>query len=52
MDYIPMKDLNKHRICDRSKDKKTVTIIRDGCKTIITANTDGTLNISFELVAA
>ena len=52
MDYIPMKDLNKHRICDRSKDKKTITIVRDGCKTIITANTDGTLNISFELVAA
>jgi len=52
MEYTPMKDLNKHRTCDRSEDKKVVTIVRDGCKTIITANPDGTLNVDFELIPA
>lgn len=52
MDYTPMKDLNKHRTCDRSADKKVVTIVRDNCKTIITANPDGTLDVRYELIAA
>ena len=50
--YVPMKDLNKHRTCDRSEDGKIITIIRDGCMTIITANEDGTLNVSYELLPA
>ncbi len=52
MKFIPMRDLKKHRTCDRSADKKVITIVRDGCMTIITANNDGTLNVSYELIAA
>lgn len=52
MDYIPMKDLNKHRTCDRSSDRKVISIVRGNCKTIITANPDGTLNVSYELIPA
>lgn len=52
MEYIPMKDLNKHRTCDRSADGKVVEIVRDNCKTIITANPDGTLNVNYELIPA
>ena len=52
MEYTPMKDLNKHRTCDRSADKKVVTIVRGDCKTIITANPDGTLNVEYEKIAA
>lgn len=52
MDYTPMNDLNNHRTCDRSSDEKVVTIVRGDCKTIITANPDGTLNVQFEMIAA
>lgn len=52
MEYTPMKDLNKHRTCDRSADGKIVEIIRGDCKTIITANPDGTLNVTYELIPA
>ncbi len=52
MEYTPMKDLNNHRTCDRSADEKIVTIVRGDCKTIITANPDGTLNVEFEIIAA
>lgn len=41
----PVRDLNKHRICDISEDNKIVTIVRDNCITYITANADGTLNV-------
>lgn len=50
MTYIPMKDLNKHRTCDRSADMRTITIVRGNCKTIITANPDGTLNVDYEFI--
>ena len=52
MEQIPMKDLNKHRTCDRSEDGKIVEIIRGDCKTIITANPDGTLNVAYKKIAA
>lgn len=51
MDEI-IKDLNKKRVCDRSVDHKVVIIVRDGCKTLITANLDGTLDIKFEVIPA
>ena len=49
---MPQKDLNKHRTCDRSMDGKVITILRDGCLTVITANADGTLNVNYEVVSA
>lgn len=52
MEYTPMKDLNKHRTCDRSVDKRIVAIVRGDCKTIITANPDGTLDVKFEKIVA
>lgn len=47
-----IRDLNKKRVCDLSVDRKVVTIVRDGCKTLITANPDGTLDIKFEVIPA
>ena len=52
MEYTPVKDLNNHRSCDVSEDGKVVAIQLKGCKTIITANPDGTLNFTFEMSAA
>lgn len=52
MEYTPLKDLNKNRVCDRSEDGKTITIVRKGCKTIITANADGTLEVKYEMIPA
>lgn len=40
-----IKNLNKHRVCDRSYDKKVITIKDGNCLTIITAASDGTLKI-------
>ena len=40
-----IKNLNKHRVCDRSYDKKVITIKDGNCLTIITAGPDGTLII-------
>ena len=47
-----IRNLNKHRVCDRSYDKKTVTIKDGNCLTIIKASPDGTLNIEHKLLAA
>ena len=52
VEYTPLKDLNKNRVCDRSEDGKTITIVRKGCKTIITANADGTLEVKYEMIPA
>lgn len=52
MEYTPMRDLNNHRICDRSDDNKIVSIVRGNCITYITANPDGTLNVTSEYFAA
>ena len=52
MDFTPVKDLNKHRTCDISSDLKIITIVRGDCKTIITANPDGTLDYKFSKIAA
>ncbi len=50
--FYQVKDLNKHRACDISEDKKVITIVRGNCLTRITANPDGTLNFEFELLFA
>ena len=47
-----IRNLNKHRVCDRSYDKKTITIKDGNCLTIIKASPDGTLNIEHKLLAA
>lgn len=41
-------NLDGHRVCDYSDDRKTVVIEKKGCITRITANPDGTLNIENE----
>lgn len=40
-----VRNINNKRICDISNDKKVIEICLKGCLTIITANSDGTLNI-------
>ncbi len=52
MEYEPVQDLNHHRKCDISTDRKIISIVRDGCVTYITANPDGTLNVRHELLPA
>lgn len=47
-----IKNLNKHRVCDRSYDKKVITIKDGNCLTIITAAPDGTLNVVHKSLAA
>lgn len=47
-----IKNLKKHRVCDRSIDGKVVTIKDGDCLTIITAAPDGTLKIEHKLLAA
>lgn len=46
----PIKDLNKHRVCDISDDQKVITIVRKDCITYITANPDGTLSIASKYI--
>lgn len=41
-------NLDHKRVCDVSADKRTVEIKRKDCVTRITANLDGTLNITHE----
>lgn len=48
----PIRDLNKHRICDISEDNKVISIVRGNCITYITANSDGTLNVVSKPLAA
>ena len=48
----PIRDLNKHRICDISEDNKVISIVRGNCITYITANPDGTLHVTSEPLAA
>jgi hypothetical protein len=43
-----VRNINNKRICDISKDKKVIEICLKGCLTIITANPDGTLNITHQ----
>ena len=45
-----VRNINNKRICDISNDKKVVEIRLKDCLTIITANPDGTLNISHEFI--
>lgn len=52
MNCSPIRDLNKHRTGDISEDGKVITIVKGNCKTIITANPDGTLNYECELIEA
>lgn len=47
-----IKNLNKHRVCDRSYDKKVITIKDGNCLTIITAAPDGTLKVVHKSLAA
>lgn len=47
-----VKNLKKHRVCDRSCDRKVITIKDGDCLTIITAAPDGTLEIKHKLLAA
>ena len=47
-----IKNLKKHRVCDRSTDGKVVTIKDGDYLTIITAAQDGTLKIEHKLLAA
>lgn len=42
---LKFKNSDGKRVCDISEDRKVVEIVRDGCKTRITANPDGTLQI-------
>ena len=39
-------NFDNKRVCDVSDDKKTVIIRKKGCMTRITANKDGTLNVT------
>jgi len=43
-------NLNNKRVCDISTDSKTIEIRVKDCITRITANPDGTLNITQEFV--
>lgn len=43
-----VRNINNKRICDISKDKKVIEIYLKDCLTIITANPDGTLNITHQ----
>jgi hypothetical protein len=43
-----VRNINNKRICDISKDKKVIEICLKDCLTIITANLDGTLNITHQ----
>ena len=40
-----VRNLNGKRVCDISRDRKVIEIVRKDCLTRITANPDGTLNI-------
>ena len=42
----------KKRVCDLSEDHKVAEIIRDGCLTRITADTDGTLRFTHSLISS
>ena len=44
---MQVKDLNRKRVCDMSKDRKIVYIRRGDCLTAISANKDGTLRYTF-----
>lgn len=46
----PVKNLDDKRVCDQSKDKKTIEIRKKDCITRITANKDNTLRITHEYV--
>jgi Ethanolamine utilization protein EutJ (predicted chaperonin) len=41
-------NLDNKRVCDISADSTVIEIRRKGCVTIITANPDGTLNVTQE----
>jgi hypothetical protein len=43
-----VQNLDQKRVCDISADGAVIDIRRKGCVTIITANPDGTLNITQE----
>lgn len=43
-------NLDCKRICDISADYKTIVIRKKDCLTIITANPDGTLNITHQRI--
>lgn len=45
-----VRNLKNKRVCDLSEDHKVVEIVIKGCKTRITANPDGTLNIENTLI--
>lgn len=51
MEFLPVKDLNKHRVCDLRQDCKELIIVRGNCKTIITVNSEGTLAVKYEVVS-
>ena len=44
-------NLDQKRVCDVSSDRKIAEIRRKDCTTRITANPDGTLNITHERIA-
>ncbi|MGI6737789.1 MAG: hypothetical protein ACOX54_00050 [Christensenellales bacterium] len=45
-----VRNINNKRICDISNDQKVIEIRLKNCLTIITANPDGTLNITHEFI--
>lgn len=45
-----VRDYNNKRVLDISEDNRVVVIRKGNCNTIITANPDGTLNITHEIV--
>ena len=49
---IEVRNINNKRICDISNDHKVIEIRLKNCLTIITANPDGSLNITHERIQA
>lgn len=45
-----IRNLNNKRVCDISMDKHTVEIVHGNCLTRITANPDGTLNVTNQTI--
>ena len=50
MEEEPVTNLNKKLVGKLSKDHRTYTSRKKNCKTIITANSDGTLNVIHKFI--
>ena len=47
---IEIRNLNQKRVCDMTADKRVAVIQQKDCAVIISANPDGTLNITHERI--